>query len=105
MVTILFSILTLYPWVLAAGLIYFLIQIARFYQKKYAELYTSSPSQRTYHLLFLVPLVLLLIAAGRFAWLQDFAGDALGDIASLVGGFVLAVLAVRLQRLMTGGRR
>ena len=103
--TILSSILTLYPWVLAAVLSYFLIQIARFYQKKYAELYTSSPSQRTYHLLYLVPLALFLVAAGRYTLLQDFAGDPIGDIAFLLGGFVLAVLAFRLQRLMTGGRR
>jgi hypothetical protein len=103
--TILLSILTLYPWVLAAGLIYFLIQIARFYQKKYAELYKNSPGQRTYHSLFLVPLVLFLVAAGRYAYLDEFAGDPIGDVAFLAGGIVLAVLAYRLQQLMTGGRR
>jgi hypothetical protein len=101
----LFSILTLYPWVLAAAMIYCLIQIARFYQKKYAELYTSSSDQRTYYPLFVIPLALFLVAAGRYAFLEDFAGDLLGDLALFVGGVILAVLGFRLQQLMTGGRR
>ena len=103
--SILFSILTLYPWVLVAGLIYVLIQIARFYQRKYAELYKNSPGQQTYHPLFLVPLLLFLFAAGRYMFLEDFVGDLIGDVAFLVGGIILAVLGYRLQRLMTGGRR
>jgi hypothetical protein len=102
---ILFSILTLYPWVLAAAMIYCLIQIARFYQKKYAELYTSSSGQRTYYPLFAVPLALFVIAAGRYAFLSDFAGDPFGDLALLVGGIILALISFRLQQLMTGGRR
>jgi hypothetical protein len=103
--TTLFSILTLYPWVLAAAMIYCLIQIARFYQKKYAELYTSSPDQRTYYPLFAVPLALFLLAAARYASIGDFAGDLLGDLAFFVGGILLAVLSFRLQQLMTGGHR
>jgi hypothetical protein len=102
--TVLVSILTLIPWVLVAGLVFFMIQIARFYQKKYAELYKSSPGQRTYYPLFLVPLVLFPAAAGRYALQSDFAGDWIGDVAFLVGGVILAALAYRLQRLMTGGR-
>lgn len=103
--TIIFSILTLYPWVLVAGLIFFLIQIARFYQKKYAELYKSSPGQRTYHRLFFVPLLLFWVAAVRYMLLDDFVGDPVGDLGFFAGGIILAVLAYRLQRLMTGGRR
>ena len=102
---VLFSILTLVPWVLVAGLIFFLIRIARFYQKKYAELYQSSPGQRTYYQFFVVPLVLFLFAAGRYVFLGDLTGDEMGDIAFLFGGATLAILAYRLQRLMTGGRR
>ena len=102
--TILFSILTLFPWVLAAGLIHLLIQVARFYQKKYAELYKDSPRQRTHYMLFLVPLVLFLFAAGRYAFLEDFVGDWVGDAALCIGGIMLAALAYRLQRLMTGGQ-
>jgi hypothetical protein len=102
--TILFGILTLFPWVLAAGVIYLLIQVARFYQKKYAELYKDSPHQRTYYLLFLVPLVLFLVAAMRYAFREDFVGDWVGDTALCIGGIMLAALAYRLQQLMTGGQ-
>ena len=103
--TVLVSILILIPWVLVAGLIFFLIQIARFYQRKYAELYKSSPGQRTYYAVFLVPLILFVVAAVRYAYLNDFAGDWTGDTALLIGGALLAALAYRLQRMMTGGRQ
>jgi hypothetical protein len=98
------SILTLCSWVLVAGLIYFLIRIARFYQKKYRELY-DAPGQRTYHPFFWIPLFLFVLAAGRYAFLDDLAGDAGGDVAFFVGGVVLTALSLRLQQLMTGGRR
>jgi len=102
---ILFSILTLCPWVLVACLIFFLIRIARFYQKKYAELYDDSPRQRTYYQIFLIPLLLFLIAAGRYVFLDDFVGTTEGDLAFFVGGIVLAALSYRLQQLMTGGHQ
>lgn len=102
---ILVSILTLVPWVLVAGLVFLLLQIARFYQIKYAELYKGSPKQRTYYLLFLVPMALYVVAGGSFALQGDFAGNWVGDCAFLAGGIVLAVLAYRLQRLMSGRRQ
>jgi hypothetical protein len=103
--TILFSILTLVPWVLATGLIYLLIQIARFYQKKYAELYQGSPDQRTYYAVLWVPVLLFLIATGRYILSGDSVGDPIGEGAFFVGGIVLAILAYRLQQLMTGDRQ
>jgi hypothetical protein len=99
------SILTLYPWVLIAALIFCLALIAQFYEKKYAELYKHVPGQQTYYALFSIPLVLLLLAAGRYMASRDFAGDALADIALFGGGILLAALAYRLQHLMTGGSR
>lgn len=102
---ILLSILTLYPWVLIAALIFLLALIARFYEKKYAELYKSVPGQQTYYSLFSIPLVLFLLAAGRYILSRDFAGDVLADIALFGGGILLAALAYRLHHLMTGGSR
>lgn len=102
---ILRSILTLYPWVLIAALIFLLALIARFYEKKYAELYKSVPRQQTYYSLFSIPLVLFLLAAGRYILSRDFAGDVLADIALFGGGILLAALAYRLHHLMTGGSR
>ncbi len=102
---ILLSILTIYPWVLIAVLIGFLSLIARFYEIKYAELYKGVPGQQTRYLLFSIPLVLFLVAAGRYVLNRDFAGNMLADVALFVGGILLAALAYRLQRLMTGESR
>ena len=101
----LFSILNLVSWVLIASVILFLIQIARFYERKYSELYDDAPKHRTFYPFLFVPLGLFLIAAGRYAFLGDLAGDVWGDMALFVGGIVLLVFAHRLQRLMTGGQR
>ena len=103
--TALIGLLTLLPWVLIGGLILLIALIARFYQQKYTELYADAPVQRTYALLFALPGLAYLIAAARYAWLGDFAGDLLADILILCGGIALAALALRLQHLMTGGRR
>ena len=99
------SILTVYSWVLVGGVVYILIHIARFYEKKYAELYRSGPRQRTFYPLFLVPLFFFLIAAVRYALVGDLAGDVWGDLAFFLGGIVLGACAYHLQGLMTGGRR
>jgi hypothetical protein len=102
---ILRSILTLYPWVLIAGLVFFLALIARFYEKKYAELYKNAPGQQTYYALFSIPLILFLLAAGHYTLTRDLAGNVLADMALFGGGILLTALAYRLQHLMTGGPR
>ncbi len=101
---ILFSILTLYTWVLGAGLIWILRSIARFYQKKHAELYQDTPPQRTYYQFFIIPIISLLLAAILYAILGDFSGHRSGDIAFLVGGVVLTWSSYHLHKMMTGGR-
>ena len=101
----LFSILNILPWILVASLIHLLIHIARFYERKYAELYRSTDGQRTHYQLFWFPLGIFLIAAGRYVFLDDLAGDIAGDLALCVGGVLLGILVYRLQQLMTGGRR
>jgi len=100
-----FSVLTLYSWALVGALIYILYQIARFYQAKYAELYRDKSRQRTYAALFLIPLVLFPLAAGRYMMVENAVGDLLADLAFLLGGIVLAAASYRLYRLMMGGRR
>lgn len=103
--TVVFSVLNLYSWALVGALIYFLYQIARFYQVKYAQLYRGKPRQRTYTALFLVPLVLFPLAAGRYVLAEDSVGDPVADLAFLAGGIILAAVSYRLYRLMMGGRR
>ena len=104
--SILFSILTLYAWVLGAGIIFFLFHIARFYEKKYGELYQHEPERKTHYQFFLVALAFFLISAARYAFfLQDFAGDLGGDLGFFAGGVILTWFAYYLQQMMTGGRQ
>lgn len=103
--SVLFSALILYCWILGSGLVLFMFFIARFYEKKYAELYKNSSSNQTYCQLFLLSLALFLIAAVRYAlFVGDLAGDIGGDLALFAGGVLLTVLGYHLQRKMTGGR-
>ena len=100
-----FSVLNLYSWALVGALIYILYQIARFYESKYAELYQDKPRQRTYAALFIIPLVLFPLAAGRYLIAKAAVGDLLADLAFLLGGIILAAASYRLYRLMMGERR
>jgi hypothetical protein len=101
----LFSVLALYSWALVGVLTYFLYRIARFYQDRYAELYQDRPRQRTYAALFLIPLTLFPLAAGRYVLVEAAVGDLVADLAFLLGGLVLAATSYHLYRLMMGGRR
>jgi hypothetical protein len=92
------SALTLYSWGVVAVLLIFQFLIARFYEKK--------SGQRSYYAIFLIPALLFLIAAARYAfWVDDLAGDMWGDSLLLAGGGVLASLNALLFRLMMGGKR
>ncbi len=103
--SVLFSILILYSGVLIAILIFFLLRIARFYEKKYAEIYKNASRQRTWHQLLYIPMALFAVAAGRYAFLNDFVGDLWGDIALCFGGIMLAAVGHHILRLMTGGNQ
>ncbi|MBN1582461.1 MAG: hypothetical protein JXA89_17265 [Anaerolineae bacterium] len=82
-----------------------MFHIARFYEKKFGELYQKEPSRRTHYPFFLVALAIFLISAARYAFfLPDFAGDFGGDLGFFIGGVILAWFAYHLQRMMTGGR-
>jgi hypothetical protein len=105
-----FGVLTLYPWVLGAGLILFLLCIARFYEIKYAELYRNASRRRTHYPFFWVPLILFLAAAASDAFLaHDLVGSVSvetvpGDLAFFIGGLTLAGLGYHMYCMMTRGR-
>lgn len=90
------QILTLYTWFPLAGLIGFLLLIARFYQKFSGE--------RTYFFWFVVPMVLFGAAVVRYSSINQVAGDWFGDLSLAIGGVALIVLSVRLVARMTAGR-
>ena len=92
------SALTLYNWGAVAVLLMFQFLIARFFERKSGE--------RSYYAIFLIPALLFLVAAARYAfWVDDVAGDVWGDSLLLVGGGILAILSALLFRLMMRGKR
>jgi hypothetical protein len=90
------QILTLYSWFPFAGLIVFLLLIARFYQKFSGE--------RTHFRWFVLPAVLFGAAVVRYSSINQVTGDWFGDLSMAVGGIILIVLSVRLVIGMTAGR-
>jgi hypothetical protein len=100
------AIPVLYTWLLVALLIFFLFLIGRFYEVRFGR--------RAHYQLFLLPLVLLVVAAVWDAFfandhtkdpLLDFVGAFWPDLLFLVGGLVLTGLCYSLFRTMMGGRR
>jgi hypothetical protein len=96
--TVVSNVLAFYNWGVVAVLLIFQLLIARFYEKK--------SGQRSYYPFFLIPVLLFLIAAARYAfWVGDLAGDVWGDSLLFVGGGILATLSALLFRLMMGGKQ
>ncbi len=92
----LYQILTLYTWFPFAGLVIFLLLIARFYQKFSGE--------RTHYRWFVLPVMLFGAAVVRYSSINQVAGDWLGDLSLAVGGLALIVLSMMLVARMTVGR-
>jgi hypothetical protein len=88
--------LMLYGWFPLAVLLFFLLLIARFYQRFSGE--------RTFYPLFALPILLFGIATARYAGVNQVAGDTLADLLFAVGGIILMTLCVFLYWLMTRHR-
>jgi hypothetical protein len=86
----------LYSWFALAGLLVFVLLIARFYQRFSGEL--------TYFPLFALPIVLFGAATVRYASIDQVAGDGLADSLFATGGIILMVMCVFLYHRMTRNR-
>jgi hypothetical protein len=84
--------LTLYSWFPLAALLLFLLLIARFYAR--------FSGQRTYHWLYLVPMIGAGIVVVRSASAREPEQDVLLIATSLISGLLLIILVIRLARLM-----
>ena len=91
------SILTLYIWGIVCILLFFLYEIARFYEKK--------SGRRSFFWAFFIPMGLFALAAIRYVFLSPtIAGDFWGDLMRFVGGVMLGGFGFFLLKLMVGGR-
>lgn len=106
MTEILSSALTIYSWIIAAILIFFLCLIGRFYELRFG--------QRSYYQLLLLPLFFFILSAVWDVFVSneytgnpglDFVGSFWSDLLLFVGGVGLIVLCYSLFRLMMGGKR
>jgi len=84
--------LTLYSWFPLAALLLFLLLIARFYAR--------FSGQRTYHWLYLVPIIGAGIVVVRSTNMREPSEDMFLVATSLISGMLLIVLVIRLARLM-----
>ena len=91
------QILLLYIWFPLAVVIAILLLIARFYE--------TFSGDRTWYMLYLIPLVLFGVGVVRYASINQIAGDAFGDLSMGAAGAVLMVLSLRLYHQMTSGRK
>jgi hypothetical protein len=92
------TILTIYVWVAAAAVIFFLFLIARFFQKK--------SEQRSYFQYYVIPAGLFLVVGIRFAFGQgSYVEDPIANGLLFLAGITAGVLGSFLLVLMMGGRR
>jgi hypothetical protein len=88
--------LMLYSWFVLAGVLVFLLLIARFYQR--------FSSEQTYFRLFILPIILFGMSTVRYASINQVAGDGLGDMLSILAGVSLVAQCIFLYHMMTRNR-
>ncbi len=90
------QLLNLYTWFLLTALLFFLLLIARFYERFSGE--------RTHFRIFLVPAALFGVEVVHHAAGSPLGQDWIGAVLSGTAGVVLLILCLRLYRQMTVGR-
>jgi ABC-type Fe3+-siderophore transport system permease subunit len=92
------SILTIYVWIAAAAIIFFLFLIARFFQRK--------SDQRSYFQYYVIPATLFVVVG---IWLvfgqSSYVEDPIANILLVLAGAAVGVLGGYLRMLMVGRRR
>ncbi len=91
------QLILLYVWFVLAGLLGFVVLIARFYQ--------HFSGQHTRYRWYALPIILYGLAVLRYASIDQLAGDPGADLLAGAAGLSLLVLAVRLYRQMVAGRK
>jgi len=91
-------ILTIYVWIAAAAITFFLFLIARFFQKK--------SEQRSYFQYYAIPAILFLVVGIRLVFgPSSYIEDEVANSLLVLAGAIAGVLGSYLHMLMMGGRR
>ncbi len=90
------QLLLLYTWFILAGVLFFLLLVARLYQQFSGE--------RTFSRLFILPIILFGLAVVRYNSIDQVAHDTLGSTLAALAGVILIGLCARLYYQMTAGR-
>jgi hypothetical protein len=90
------QLLLLYTWFILAGVLFFLLLIAR--------LYHQFSGERTFFRLFILPIILFGLAVVRYNSIDRVAHDMLGSSLAALAGVILIGLCARLYFQMTAGR-
>lgn len=90
------QLLLLYTWFVLAGVLFFLLLIAR--------LYHQFSGERTFSRLFILPIILFGLAVVRYNSIDRVAHDSLGSALAALAGILLIGLSLHLYRQMTAGR-
>lgn len=94
---VLSQLFLLYTWFALGAIIFFLLLIARFYERFSGE--------RTRFRLFILPIILYGAAAVRYAAIDQVGGDVAGDVLLAGAGMSLAVVTLRLGWQMLRGQK
>gem|GEM_PF-1051973 len=102
---ILSQILTIYSWIIASGLVFFLFAIARFFHRRRQQKNTP-PNPYPIHLWLIAAIVAFLTAAGIYVFSGTFAvvGLPVADSLRIIGGAIVIFVGLSLMNNMLGGR-
>lgn len=100
------QILTLYNWGAVCTLLFFLFNIARFFEQRSSKSKKSSTQQkRPYYPFFILPIILFGFSAFFYSFSEPLiAGNLLGDFLRIIGGIILGIAGYSLLNTMMGGR-
>ena len=102
---ILSQILTIYSWIIASGLVFFLFAIARFFYRRRQQKNTP-PTPYPIHLWLIAAIVAFLTAAVIYVFSGTFAvvGLPVADALRIIGGAIVIFVGLSLMNNMLGGR-
>lgn len=99
------QLLTIYSWIIASALVFFLFAIARFFNRRRQE--KASPSRKhLQHWWLMVAIIAFILGAGFYALSGGYivAGIPTADALRIIGGTIVIFVGLSMMNSMLGGR-